>query len=339
MRAPCAILTILLAGAGVLAQDGPQQPADRPQSAEEAGIEPRHSDPQGPPLPEARAQPQAEASPPGGPPRFIYTLGQDIEASSVFHIDGGGDATSVVTRTEFDVLWFATRQTRALFQFSNEFAFYDFDMAEGLDSTSEPVGSMNRQNLDVLVNHALDQRWSLVALGGIGLARERNADVSESLIWRAGIGTTYQVAENISLGVSVIATAEQEGSVEIIPLPAITATFELDQRWTLSLGTLRGAQLAYQLNDEMTFELRAGYNERNYRLDDEGFAPEGVFQDKSIDLRLAARWQPAPGLELDAGVGSQLWRRFKISDSNGSRLRRAETDPTLVLFAGVSYRF
>ena len=325
MRAHVALLSFVLAGGAALAaQDGSPQrvPATAPQAQPPA--EPDQSEPSGP----------------AGPPRFIFTLGQEIDASSVFHIDGGGDATSVVTRTEFDLIWFATRQTRAIFQYSQEFAFYDFDMATGLDpADGDPVGSMNRQNIDVLLNHNLDRRWSLVALGGIGLARERDADIDDSIVWRAGLGTTYQATENISIGVSVIATAEQEGNVEILPLPAIDATFELDERWTLELGTLRGATLSYQLNDELAFELRAGYRERNYRLDDSGFAPGGVFQDKSIDLRLAANWQPAPGLEVTGGVGSELWRRFKISDSNGSRLQRAETDPTLMLFAGVSYRF
>lgn len=273
-------------------------------------------------------------------PTFIYTIGQSIDVTSVPHIDGGGQATSAITRTEFDLVWLASQRTRAIFQVSNEFAFYDFDDAFRLDPVDgDPVGSMNRQNIDVLVSHNIDRQWSLIALGGIGLARERNANVGDSIVWRAGVGTAYQATENISLGVSLLATAEQEGSVEFLPLPAIDATFELDERWTLSLGTLTGASLAYQANDELAFELRAGYNERNYRLDDEGFAPEGVFQDKSIDLRLGVNWQPAPGLEIDAGVGSELWRRFKIRDSNGDRLRRVESDPTIVLFAGLSYRF
>ncbi|MEQ9095769.1 MAG: DUF6268 family outer membrane beta-barrel protein [Phycisphaerales bacterium] len=289
---------------------------------------------------EPLAEDQAEASQPAGPPRFIYTLAQRFEATSVPHIDGGGDATSTLTRTEFDVVWFASRRTRALFQFSNEFAFYEFQGAFGLDpADGNPVANFNRQNIDVLVTHNLDRQWSMLVLGGIGLARERNADVGDSIVWRAGVGTAYQATENISIGVSLVATAEQEGSVEFLPLPVIDATLELDERWTLRLGTLAGAVLTYQMNDELAFRLRSGYNERNYRLDDEGFAPEGVFQDKSIDLRLGVNWQPVPGLEIDAGVGSQLWRRFKVKDEDGNRLRRAETDPTFMLFAGVSYRF
>lgn len=277
---------------------------------------------------------------PSGPPRFIYRLGQSIEASTVPHIDGGGSATSALTRTEFDVIWFASQRTRVVFQFSNEFAFYDFDDARSLDPVAgDPVGSFNRQNIDVLATHNLDRQWSVLVLGGIGLARERNADVGDSVVWRAGVGTAYQATDNISIGVSLVASAEQEGNVEILPLPVIDATFQLDERWSLRLGTLAGAVLTYQMNDELAFRLRSGYNERNYRLDDEGFAPEGVFQDKSVDLRLGVNWQPAPGLEVDAGVGSQLWRRFKIKDEDGNRLRRAETDPTFMLFAGVSYRF
>lgn len=327
-----AALGVLLATVAA-AQDGPppareaggpsdQQAGDRPQGVsgdDQAG---------------------AQAAQPAGPPRFIYKLAQTIEASSVPHIDGGGSATSAITRTEFDVVWFASQQTRVVFQFSNEFAFYDFDDARSLDPVAgDPVGSFNRQNIDVLATHNLDRRWSVLVLGGLGLARERNADVGDSVVWRAGVGTAYQATDNISIGVSLVASAEQEGNVEILPLPVVDATFQLDERWSLRLGTIAGAVLTYQMNDELAFRLRSGYNERNYRLDDEGPAPEGVFQDKSVDLRLGVNWQPAPGLEIDAGVGSQLWRRFKLKDQDGNRLRRAETDPTVMLFAGVSYRF
>ena len=324
MRSIAATLAILAAVGTSLGQD-----ADVPPQADAGLDSPAQS------ADDAPAQPQRPPM-----PTFIYTIGQSIEATTVPNIDGGGKANSALTRTEFDVIWLASRRTRAIFQFSNEFAFYDFDGAFRLDPVDgDPVGSMNRQNVDVLVSHNLHRQWSLIALGGSGLARERNADVGDSIVWRAGIGTAYQATENISIGVSVIATAEQEGNVEFLPLPAIDATFDLDESWTLSLGTLSGASLSYEANDKLSFELRAGYNERNYRLDEDGFAPEGVFQDKSIDLRLGVNWQPQPGLEIEAGIGSELWRRFKIEDSNGNRLRRVESDPTLVLFAGLSYRF
>lgn len=325
MRNALAILTLFTAAAPALAQD--ERPATPPAEQASASATVPEGSPEG-------------QQPPQGPPRFIYTVGQSVRGSSVPHVDGGGDAITATTRTEFDLVWFVSQRTRAVFQLSNELAFFEFKDAFQLDPVDgNPIGSSNRQNIDVLLSHNLDRHWSVLAIGGIGFARERNADVSDSIVWRAGVGTTYQVTENISLGVSLIATAEQEGSVEFIPLPAIDATFEFDDQWSLHLGTLQGATLTYQATEELAFELRSGYNERNFRLDDDGFAPGGVFQDKSIDLRLGANWKPAPGVEVTGGVGSELWRRFKISDSNGDRLTRVETDPTIVLYAGLSYRF
>lgn len=275
-----------------------------------------------------------------GPPRFIYELSQSIEATAVPHVDGGGDAVTSLTRTEFSLVWLASQRTRAIFEVSNELAFYDFDDAFKVDPVNgDPFGSFNRQDLNVVVVHRIARQWSIQGLAGIGLTRERSADVGDSLVGRVGAGTTYHLSENISLGVFVIANSQLEDNVEVLPLPQIEATFELDERWTLVLGTRDGALLRYQHNDELAFRLEAGYQERQYRLDDSGFAPEGVFQDKSIDLKLGVQWQPAPGLEVTAGVGSQLWRRFKIKDDDGNRLTRSETDPTLMLHAGLSYRF
>lgn len=293
---------------------------------------------------------QAPAPPETGPedaqpqqpsrPRFLYKVGASIDAQSVPHIGGGGDATTVTTRTDFTLTWLASQRTRVILDVSNEFAHYDFDGAFGLDPVDgEPFSSFTRQNVGVVVAHAIDRQWSVLTLGGVGVARERSADVGESIVWRAGAGVTYRVSENISVGVSVIAQSQLEDSVQILPLPQIDAEFQLAEQWTLKLGTIGGAALEYQATEELAFNLKAGYDDRQYRLDDTGFAPGGVFDDTAVHLMLGVNWKPVRGLEVTAGVGSQLWRRFKIQDSNGNRLGRVETDPTLMLHAGLSYSF
>lgn len=299
------------------------------------------------PADQAQAQPQdpepatsAPSPTPAGPPRFVYTLAQTMDAHSVPHIDGGGSATTSRTRTEFTITWLASPRTRASLQLSNEFAFYDYKRADGVDPISgDPFGGFNRQNADLLVTHAIDGHWAVLALGGFGIAREGNADVGDSIIGRGGVGFSYRVTPGVSLGVSALASTQLEGRTRIVPLPQVDATFALDERWTLRLATIGGSTLSYRLNEEVTFQLKAGYEERQFRLDDDGFAPEGVFQDKHIDLGLGVLWTPAPGLELNAGIAIQPWRRFKIKDQNGDRLTRRETDPTYGLFAGISYRF
>ncbi|OAB61149.1 hypothetical protein AY599_18170 [Leptolyngbya valderiana BDU 20041] len=287
-----------------------------------------------------RGTPEGEQPPQAGPPRFLYELSQTFEVAAVPHVDGGGDAVTTLSRSAFSLVWVASRQTQAIFNLSNEFAYYDFDDAFKVDPIDgEPFGSFSRQNLDVVVNHRIARQWSIQGLAGVGLTRERSADLGDSVVWRTGVGSTYHATENISLGVFILANSRLEDDVEILPLPQIEATFEFDEHWTLILGSREGATLRYRANDELAFRLQAGYQERQYRLDDDGFAPDGVFQDKSIDLMLGVQWTPAPGLEVTAGVGSQLWRRFKIKDGDGNRLTRSETDPTLTLQAGLSYSF
>jgi hypothetical protein len=315
MRPTTAALCLLAAASCAAAQDAPTPP------------------PPPTPPPEAAAR-----------PRFLYTVGQSIDAASVPHLDGGGKATTALSRTDFSLAWLAGERTRAVLDVSNEFAFYDFDGAFKLDPVEgAPFGSFTRQNIDVLVTHRITPRWVLLGVGGVGVARERNADVGDAYVWRAGIGATYYLTRDIALGASLLANSQLEGDFEILPLPQIDATFSFDEQWSLKVATIGGATLAYQASDELAFTLKAGYQERQYRLDDEGFAPRGVFQDKSIDLMLGVLWQPdlggAGGLDITAGVGSQLWRRFKIKDEDGNRLSRVETDPTLVLHAGLSYSF
>lgn len=322
----CVLALVILAIACrvplVNAQDEGLQDADR---AGEPGADP---------------SPIQTARPPQGPPSFVYTLAQTMDAHSVPHIGGGGRATTSRTRSEFTITWLASPQTRASLQLSNEFAFYDFVGARGVDPIEgNPFRGFNRQNADLLVTHAIDERWAVLALGGFGIAREGNADVGDSIIGRGGVGFSYRVTPGVSLGVSVLANTQLEGRTRVVPLPQVDATFTLDERWTLRLATIGGSTLSYRLNEEVTFQLKAGYEERQFRLDDDGFAPKGVFQDKHIDLGLGVLWTPTPGLELNAGIAIQPWRRFKVKDQDGHRLTRRETDPTYGLYAGISYRF
>ncbi|MFI4917498.1 MAG: DUF6268 family outer membrane beta-barrel protein [Phycisphaerales bacterium JB060] len=324
--AAAAAACLALAVAPLWAQDGdPQEPAGGGAAAT-TGV------PEG--------SPGGQTARPPAPPRFVYKLGQSIRTAAVPHIDGGGDAVTTLTRTDFTLTWLASQRTRAIFDASNEFAFYDFDGASKVDPVAgDPFGSFTRQNLDVLVSHNLTRRWVVLGVGGVGLSRERNADVGDAVVWRAGLGATYYLTERISLGASLLVQSQLEGGVEVLPLPQVDATFRFDEQWSLKLATIGGATLAYQATEELGFNLKLGYQERQYRLDDEGLAPRGVFQDKSVDLNLGVSWQPTPGLEVTAGVGSQLWRRFKIKDEDGGRVSRSETDPTLMLHAGLSYRF
>ena len=320
MRRAVAILSCLLMTGMALGQSDAAQ--------DDPGADPAAS-------PAAQASAEAPTQ-----PRFIYKVGQSIEAMTIPHLDGGGDATTSFTRTDFQLVWLASQRTRAVLDVSNELAFYDFDSAFKLDPIEgDPFGSFNRQNIDVAVSHNITKRWVILGIGGVGLSRERNADLGDAVVWRAGIGATYYVTKQISLGATVLANSQLEGEFEVLPLPQIDATFDFNERWSLKITTIGGAMLRYQASDDLAFELKSGYQERQYRLDDTGFAPEGTFQDKSIDLKLGVNWEPAPGLSVTAGLGSQLWRRFKIKDEDGNRLSRVETDPTLMLYAGVSYRF
>src|SRR5690606_361763 len=113
---------------------------------------------------EAEAQNEAQTQ-----PRFLYELGLDMHAQTIPHIDGGGDATATLTRSEFTLTWLASQRTRAIFHVSNEFAYYDFDEAYRLDPVDgSPFGSFSRQNIDVTVAHAISQRWRVLGLAGIG---------------------------------------------------------------------------------------------------------------------------------------------------------------------------
>ncbi|MEO1007448.1 MAG: hypothetical protein AAFX79_02685 [Planctomycetota bacterium] len=284
--------------------------------------------------------PPVQGPPPQLPPRFSFDLSQTGDFEAGGHIDGGGDVFVARIGQEVGLTWLPSLRTRARFTLGNELTFYDFDDAFVLDPIDgDPFDSFNEQSLGGSVFHVPNQTWTLVANGAVGFSREDDADYGDSFVWRVGGGALYRVLPNVSLGAGFLAQSRFDDEIRLLPIPLVDVEFQLAEDVRFVLNTVDGGRFLYEPSDAWTFSLIGNFADEQFRLDDEGFAPDGVFTEQRVNVFGEAEWKPLPGLSLRAGVGSVVYREYEIEDAEGVELNDATLDPAVYARFGLTYRF
>jgi len=274
------------------------------------------------------------------PPRFRVTLRQNASFEVPGGVDGGGDVFVARATQGVDFFVRPTLGTNLILSLTNDLDFYDFDDATDLDpADGDPFSSFNSQQARAVVFHALSRKWQFLGTGSIGFAREDDADFEDALLWTAGAGFQYRVNPRFTVGAGFLAQSRLEDDVRLFPFPVVDLEFDLADKLTLNLNTFQGVSLNYAPREDLTLILTGTYAEREFRLDDKGIAPGGLFEEKRGEVRIDAQWTPVENLKLTAGVGAVFGRDFEIKNQIDNRVSQADVDPGAVFRVGLSYDF
>ena len=224
-----------------------------------------------------------------------------------------------------------------------DFAGYDFNDSPAFGG-GEPWDNINTGLFLIDVDYNINERWSLFG-GGIGaIAAESGADVSDSFTGGGFLGAGYRPSGslNIRLGVSVMSRLEDD----VLVLPIFLADWAIDRNWQLRAGVLEtgasdliGVGLTYRINEQWSLGTRASYLNKRFRLDDSGFAPDGIGEDERFKGTLLVTWQPLPQLVVSALGGLVFAGDLRVEDENGNRLFKGDYDPAPFISARVALRF
>jgi hypothetical protein len=125
------------------------------------------------------------------------------------------------------------------------------------------------------------------------------------------------------------------------PLIVPTALFEWQfaEGWSIGAGGRPGLTLAYMPDDKLRFSLSAFYESRDFRLADDGAAPDGVARERQVPVSLGIEYTPTPRLSAGAALGVNLARNYEILDSNGDELADVDGDPSPFAALSLIFRF
>jgi hypothetical protein len=170
---------------------------------------------------------------------------------------------------------------------------------------------------------------------------QSGADAADGRTYGVFAGIAWKLSESLTIGPAFGAFSQFEDD-DIDFFPALLVDWDINDRWNLNTGSGIGATqgpgltLSYALNDTMTLGLSARSERIRFRLDEEGLAPNGIGEDKSIPVVVSFGYNPNPGISLNVFAGAELDGRLTLDDANGTELSRQnyETAPLV----GVAFR-
>ncbi|MBL8760119.1 MAG: hypothetical protein JNL50_02350 [Phycisphaerae bacterium] len=217
--------------------------------------------------------------------------------------------------------------------FREEASWYNFSNAVDLGGTDSPWdGPLYDHRLisSLFVRH--NDNWSWIVAGSVAWSHE-DSSASDSMTG-GGVGlVTYSFNDSFALSAGVSASARLERSARIVPI--ISIDWKINDAWRLSgrgVGRLAnrgpGLALLYSPNETWTFGVGASYETREWRLDDEGVAPDGIAEDSRLPIEFSAVWKPSKRLSLTGTIGVDAWAEYSLYDKNGDRIGDVQADPT-----------
>lgn len=283
----------------------------------------------------------AEIAPPP-PARTTFSfegLGQFLDGADVDGTAGDVDITRLGATLGFrHSLSDSTMLTGSL---RHEWSDYDFEQASGLfagaSNAESPFDSLHESGLTVGLSAQLDEQWSLFANGIVGAGYEVGADFGDSIVGGGFAGFGYRFTDNFSLTLGVGALTRLEDDALVIPLVGFRWQINDDLRLE-SEGI--STRLVWDANDGLELSAFGRYSSRAYRMDDgNAYLPGGSFSDNRIVVGAGASWQVGEQLRLKLEAGASVWQEYRFFNESGNELSTRESDPQLMIQAGLEFRF
>lgn len=208
--------------------------------------------------------------------------------------------------------------------FDNEWSFYDFSEPSGFGAMA-PWDDTWERGLRVVFSTQETDKLTWYVGGDVTSAAEQGADFGDSVTYGMLGGVRYQFSETFTAGIGIYARSQLEDDGLLVPSIAFLWQFSPD--WSLSSQNSRSIRLTYKASDALAFFLEGGYEAREYRLDDEGPSPDGIGKDRRVPVALGALWKITPAISLTGKAGAYVWQRYRLDESDGTKISEFEADP------------
>ena len=241
-------------------------------------------------------------------------------------IDGGGSMQA----NRFDIGFIGRSDLGNGFRWTNTFFFavndYDFS------GTGDPWGTILIPRLVSKLNYRINEHWGISAGGVFMFSPETGAEWGDSFTGGGLVGVDYRAGKTffVSLGVAGLSQIEDDATVA----PSVIMLWLPHRDWSVRIGAVpatggaaAAAEVAYRIAEPVELGLGLLYNQRRFRLDDSGVAPDGVGEDDNLPLRLRLGWHIIPEISLHLLGGVALSGEVQLDDSNGNRIAKSDYDP------------
>jgi hypothetical protein len=287
--------------------------------------------------------------PVGGPVQRAATVGAgvsvEIRGSGSFTFDADIDDTEgsvSVGRAGFGLgLGFqAWERARISLGIDSEASWYLFDDAfgivPGVPGEGDPfeLGLTTTFSPRLSVQH--DEKWSWFVAGIIEFAGDPDADIGDSGTYGVLAGARYSFTETFALTFGIGAKTRLEDDALVIPLIGID--WKVNDRVTVSTqGTV--GKISMKLSDQWSAGLSAGWELRDFRLDDDAAVPDGVLSDSRVPIAVSFDWSPTPNTTISLTGGAVVWQEYEFRNDSEDEVGQTNTDPAPFIGLSAQFRF
>lgn len=208
--------------------------------------------------------------------------------------------------------------------FDNEWSFYDFSEPNAFGAQS-PWDDVWERGLRIMFSTQETERLAWYLGADITASGEYGADFGDSLTYGGIGGVRYAFSDSFTAGLGVFVRSRLEDDALFIP--AFAFLWNISDQWSLSSQNGLTLKLSYKATEALNLFLEGGYESREFRLDDEGIAPDGIGKDRRVPIALGAQYRFSPAVSLTGKAGAYAWQRYRLDDEEGAKIAEYEADP------------
>lgn len=217
---------------------------------------------------------------------------------------------------------------------------YRFESPPAFGSTA-PWDDVERVGVSVPLTFRASESWNWSIAPAVDFFREKGADWGDALSFGVAGSATWRFGKGrLGFGAGVF---HQPEKTRVFPFIAVDYRFA--ERWRVSnsipAGPTGPGGVEVQYAFPSGWDVGVGVARRTYRfrLDDQGMAPGGVGEDRSLGSFLHVGRDLGRSATLDLYAGVVLSGELRVADSGGNELARTEFDSTPLIGATFSVRF
>lgn len=221
---------------------------------------------------------------------------------------------------------------------------YTFNHYDFKDLGGDPWEDIHTMRTAPLLHYRIDDQWSVFGGPAIGFSAEDGADLSDSFTGGGIAGFGYRANDRLTVGVALGVFSRLEDDAAILPLPIVNWRFAED--WSLHIGFQEvaanggvGAKISYNLNEKWQLGGGVQFQQRRFRLDEDGPVPDGVGRDRSASVYLEAKWQATERFALEGLIGIAAGGEYRVEDEDGHKLGDTDYDPAALIGVRGVYTF
>lgn len=193
-------------------------------------------------------------------------------------------------------------------------------------------------NMGASLSMQLSPDWTIFGGPAFQFARESGASWGDGFIGGGFFGASYRHSDRLTIGGGLGVVSQLEDSARVYPI--LILEWEINDQLSLTSSTAAsatgdtGIELVYQIAGPWETAIGAASRFRRFRLDDNGPAPDGVGQDRSIPVWGRVSYTFNDHFKLNVYAGVNAAGNLRLEDSDGNRIARENYDAAA--FVGIS---